>query len=193
MTDRRTFLSGLIALSVAPPAFAAAGFRPLFDGRSLDGWTPLGNARWRVEDGIILTDQKENGTLVSVADYTDFELLTEFWVSPDANSGVFIRCSDRSEIRQHNAYEVNIFDRRPDPAYGTGAIVETAKVTPPLPQAGGRWNEMLIRAQGDRLSVTLNGRRTVDNVRDEKYRSGPIALQYGKGVVKFRKVELRTL
>jgi hypothetical protein len=193
MTDRRCFLLGFAALAIAPPGFAKVPFKPLFDGKSLAGWIPVGNAKWLVEDGILLTDQKANGALVSAGDYSDFELHTIFWVSPEANSGVFIRCSDRAAPTQNNAYEINIFDNRPDPSYGTGAIVETARVAPPLPKAGGRWNDLLIRAQGDRLSVTLNGRKTVDNVRDGKYRDGPIALQYGSGVVKFRKVELRSL
>lgn len=192
MTDRRNFLLGLAMVSFAHPALARGRFKPLFDGRSLAGWTPVGGAEWRVEDGVLLTDQKAAGALVSAADYSDFELRAEFWVSPEANSGIFIRCADRADQTPANSYEVNIFDRRPDPTYGTGAIVDIAKVSP-MPHAGGRWSEMLIRAQGDRLSVTVNGQKTVDNVRDGKHRSGPVALQYGSGVVKFRKVELRAL
>lgn len=37
-----------------------------------------------------------------------------------------------------------------------------------------------------------NGVKTVE-LKSKKYKSGPIALQYGKGVVKFRKVEIREL
>ena len=43
------------------------------------------------------------------------------------DSGVFIRCSDPKTINAMNAYEVNIYDKRPDPAYRTGAIVDVAK------------------------------------------------------------------
>ena len=67
-------------------------------------------------------------------------------------------------------------------------------VTAPVP---GRWyppvtvtNE--ITARGDRLQVTLNGTQVVD-VRDTQFSDGPIALQYGAGVVKFRNVRVRTL
>lgn len=85
---------------------------------------------------------------------------------------------------------MNIFDQRPDPTYGTGAIVNVAKVSP-MPKAGGHWNTYEITAKGPTFTVTLNGIRTVDNAQDNKFASGRIALQYGAGVVKFRKVEIR--
>ena len=192
MTNRRTVLAGLAASLYAAPAFAGAKFKPLFDGRSLTGWTPLGGANWRVEEGAIVADGGAISFLISRDSYRDFDLRAEFWVSEEANSGIFIRCSDRTEITSANAYEVNIFDTRPDPSYGTGAIVDVAKVSP-MPKAGGKWNTMLIEARGDRFTVTFNGKKTVDGAKDAKHAAGPIALQYGAGVVKFRKVEIRVL
>ena len=61
-----------------------------------------------------------------------------------------------------------------------------------LDQAGGQWNTYEIRAEGARLMVTLNGTQTVD-MEDSTYADGPIALQYGLGVVKFRNVRIREL
>ena len=124
--------------------------------------------------------------------YTDFEIRAEFWADETANSGVFIRCQDRNKVGADNSYEVNIFDKRPDPNYGTGAIVDTAKVAQPGPKAAERWNTFEITARGDRLVVVFNGQQTVD-VRDTKYRSGPIALQSAGGTIRFRKVLIRTL
>lgn len=190
MTDRRALLIGLAASLCATRAFAGTRFKPLFDGRSLAGWDPLGDANWTVTDGAIVADTGGMSFLVSRSSYRDFDLRAEFWVSAEANSGIFIRCSDRTEITSNNAYEVNIFDTRPDPTYGTGAIVDVAKVSP-MPKAGGQWNTMLIEARGDRFTVTFNGRKTVDSARDGKHPAGPIALQYGAGVVKFRKLEIR--
>lgn len=192
MTDRRTFFAGAVALTLLPPPAFARGSRVrVFDGASMAGWTAVGDANWRVERGALVADRGMLGFLVSRESYGDFELDAEFRVSPDANSGIFIRCQDRAAITSANAYEVNIFDRRPDPTYGTGAIVDVAPVSA-MPRAGGRWNAMTIRARGDALSVALNGRTTV-SVRDGRHRAGPVALQYGGGVVRFRKVELRTL
>ena len=102
-----------------------------------------------------------------------------------------MRCADPNNLTDKTCYEANIFDQRPDPAYGTGAVVHIAAVSP-MPKAGGRWNTYDITVRGTRLTVTLNGVVTAD-VQDSKFSSGPIALQYAAGVVKFRKVQIRPL
>lgn len=190
MIDRRATLFGLAAMSVAVPAAAWTSFIPLLNGRDLTGWTTVGDANWSVQDGVLSADKGGMSFLVSDASYRDFDLRVEIWISPEANSGVFIRCSDRKTFNPANAYEVNVFDARPDPTYGTGAIVDVAPVSP-MPRAAGRWNLLEISARGDSLTVTLNGARTVDGVRDAAHAEGPIALQYGSGLVKFRRVDIR--
>lgn len=192
MTRGRRVLSVLAAVALVAPASAQTGFETLFDGTSLAGWTTAGEATWSVADGTVFADAGPTTFLVSNGSYRDFELRVEFWVSDDANSGVFIRCASRTEISATACYEVNIYDTRPDPTYGTGAIVNVAAVSP-MPKAGGRWNVMVITAQGDTFSVTLNGRRTVEAARDAAHREGPFALQRAAGTVRFRKVEIRPL
>ena len=167
---------------------AGGGWAVLFDGKSLDRWTPIGTANWRLADGAVEANMG-TGFLVSKESYTDFELKAEFWTDPDANSGIFIRCSNPMEITAMNAYEVNIFDKRPDPAYRTGAIVNVAKPKVMI-DAGNKWNTMEITAKGPRMTVTLNGMQTVD-AEDRTHPRGPIALQYGAGTVKFRNVQIR--
>jgi Domain of Unknown Function (DUF1080) len=170
------------------------GWITLFDGTNLDHWTRLGEANWTLADGVVQADKRVgegSAFLVSKHAYTDFQLRVEFWVNTAANSGIFIRCTDPHKITTTNAYEVNIFDTRPDPSYGTGAIVNVAKVDP-MPKAGGQWNTFEITAKGPQLTVVLNGTKTVD-IQDSQFASGPVALQYGSGVVKFRKVEIRPL
>ncbi len=115
----------------------------------------------------------------------------DFWVTDDANSGVFIRCEDPKTITAMNAYEVNIFDKRPDQSYRTGGIVDVAKPASII-NTGGKWNTFDITAQGPRMTVTLNGMKMVD-VEHKGHARGPIALQYGAGTVKFRNVKIRTL
>ena len=189
MIHRRELMLGLAATGLASPALAAGGFKPLLNGRDLTGWTPVGDANWSVQDGILAADKGAMSFLVSDASYRDFDLRVEIWISPEANSGVFIRCSDRKVFNPANAYEVNVFDARPDPTYGTGAIVDVAKVSP-MPRAAGRWSLLEISARGDSLSVKLNGQTTVDAFRNAAHAEGPIALQYGSGVVKFRRVDI---
>ena len=184
----------LAALATAQPASSRAvkPWRTLLDGRDLKGWSLLGGANWTVKDGAAQADNGTMGFLVSEEDFGDVEIRAEFWVSEDANSGIFIRCTNPAEITPTNAYEVNIFDTRPDPTYATGAIVGVAKVAN-MPKTGGHWNVMDIEARGDRFTVAVNGVRTVDNVRDSAYARGRITLQYGAGVVKFRKVQVRPI
>ena len=59
-------------------------------------------------------------------------------------------------------------------------------------KAGNQWNTYDITAKGSQLTVVLNGIQTV-NIRDSKFAKGPITLQYGGGVVKFRKVLIKPL
>jgi hypothetical protein len=172
-----------------PSGQADAAWITLFDGRNLDNWNHVGDANWQLVDGVVQAD-KGSGFLVSKTSYTDFQMRVEFWVDADANSGVFLRMSDPQKITSSNSYEVNIVDKRPD-MYGTGAIVNVAKVSP-VPQAGGKWNTYEITAKGSHLTVTFNGTRTVD-VEDSKHASGPVGLQHAAGLVKFRKVQIRPL
>jgi hypothetical protein len=187
---------GLAACGSAenPPDSAASEgpseWAPLFDGADLSRWNAVGDANWRIVSDYVEADQG-TGFLVSDRDYADFELTLEFWVTLEANSGVFVRCQDRSEIGADNCYEVNIFDTRPDPTYRTGSIVNVAAPAAVV-NTGGRWNAFHIVAQGPRLQVTLNGVPTVD-IEDAQFATGPIGLQYGAGTVIFRNVRIRTL
>jgi hypothetical protein len=185
-------LTGVLSSQRSYPAYGQAGgaWTVILDGKSLKGWSVVGDANWNVADGVVQAD-KGAGFLVTPASYRDFQITLEFWVSDDANSGVFIRCSDPKTIDQTNAYEVNIFDRRPDPSYRTGGIVDVAKPASVI-LTGGKWNTYDITAKGPQLTVVLNGTKVVD-VKDTKFVDGPIALQYGAGTVKFRNVRIRTL
>ena len=111
--------------------------------------------------------------------------------SDDANSGIYMRCADIKYLTDRTCYEANIFDQRPDPTFGTGAIVHLSPVSP-MPKAGGKWNTFDITVKGTRLIVTLNGVVTAD-IQDSKFANGPIALQYAAGVIKFRKVQISAL
>lgn len=161
----------------------------LFDGKDLDAWTLVGDANWQLTDGAVHADAG-TGFLLSKRPYADFDLDLEFFVSPDANSGVFMRCSNPAEIGAATCYEVNIFDQRPDPAYRTGAIVNVAEPLVMI-DTGDRWNRFEISAHGRRLVVKLNGVTTVDT-EDDRLAQGAIALQYGAGRVMFRNVRIRT-
>lgn len=179
----------VVVLAIATVS-AQGGWTTLFDGSTLDGWNPIGDANWELADGAVQADSG-SGFLVTPRSYGDFELTLEFWVDEPANSGIFIRCADPETVTDRNSYEVNIYDTRADQTYRTGGIVHIASPASVI-NAGGQWNSYEITARGSRLQVTLNGEELVD-VEDTQFAEGPIALQYGGGVVKFRNVRIREL
>lgn len=189
---------GFAALPCASIASAQSGdgWTTLFDGKNLDQWeaaaTP--DTSFAIEDGAVVAhkkDPKSTVYLVSKQKYKNFQLRAEFWVSDDANSGIFLRCEDPKKPGAKTCYECNIFDKRPDPSYGTGAIVYHAEVNP-MPKAGGKWSTMEITANGRDLSIMFDGKKTAQ-ARSGLHIEGPIALQFGVGMVKFRKVAIKTL
>jgi len=171
------------------------GWTALFDGKNLDQWDGDGTASFVIEDGAVIAKDKKDpkataSYLITKKSYKDFVIRAEFWVSDDANSGIFIRCNPKA-IGAKTCYELNIFDKRPDPTYGTGSIVYIAEVNP-MPKAGGKWSTMEATAKGRQLTMLFDGKETV-NVRNGLFEEGHIALQFGVGTVKFRKVEIKPL
>jgi Domain of Unknown Function (DUF1080) len=191
-----TGLLAFAAIDLKPPASAQTGegWITLIDGKTMGDWDRVGESNWRVEDGAVVADKlasKDSAHLVTKTSYKDFQIYVEFWASDDANSGIFIRCMDPKKPGARTCYEVNIFDQRPDPTYGTGAIVYFAEVNP-MPKAGGKWNTFEITAKGRQISIVLNGQRTVD-LYNGMFTEGPFTLQHGAGVIKFRKVAVKPL
>ena len=197
------WIAGLLLVAVAACSHMPGqeNWVTLIDGgKGLENFDRVGDANWRAQDGTIMADKAKAGSfLVTKNAYRDFQIRAEFWAESNTNSGIFIRLSDPKKIQAANSYEVNIWDTRPDPTYGTAAIVDIAKVSQPFPLAGGKWNTLVITARGDHLVVEFNGQKTVD-VRDAKWASGPFALQFANGpkdapggVIKWRKVQVRPL
>jgi hypothetical protein len=178
---------------------SGGSWQTLIDGaKGLDNFKAVGDANWRAEGGAIVADKGKGGFLVSKQTYRDVEIKAEFWADDTTNSGIFVRASDPGTITATNAYEVNIYDRRPDPTYATGGIVDVAKVKG-VYKAAGKWNTMVITAKGDQFVIVLNGVET-SRGSDAKHPQGPIALQFGAGPegsplgsIKWRKVQVRSL
>ena len=160
----------------------------LFDGANLDNWNKSGDAKFKIVDGAV--EAEGNGTLFTKTSYKDFEITGEVWVNEAANSGIFFRRASVSS----SGYEMNIYDSRPDPKYATGSIVNVASPKTVV-KAANKWNTFLIRAQGPRLIVEMNGIQTVD-VQDSQHAEGYIGLQFDPargGIAKFRNIKIRPL
>ncbi len=160
----------------------------------LDNFNTVGDANWVVtEQGVEAQDKRQQyAFLMTKSAYQDFLLHVEFWVSDDANSGVYMRCQDPEKPTDTTCYEANIFDQRSDQTYATGGIVHVAPAPNPAPRAGGRWNTYEIRLEGSQLTVKLNGATTA-NVSDSKFSQGHIGLQWGAGTIRLRQVKIKPL
>lgn len=193
------------ALALLITAFIVAGcghmqtqsWITLIDGNTgMDEWNVTGSAaNWRAADGAIQADKsagKGSSVLVSKKSFKDFDLYVEFWADHDTNSGIYIRAKDPTNVSTSTgAYEVQIWDKNPNPAYSTGSLVNVASVNP-IYKAGGRWNTYEIYANGPEITVKFNGVVTV-SARDSKSPEGRIGIQWNGGPIKVRKLRVREL
>ena len=184
------------ALAACASAPAPEGWTYLLDGPKGFGenWYRIGDANWRIVDGVAQADSGEKGKssyLMTRQAYGDFMLHAEFWVSDDANTGIYMRCPDLDNITDRNCTEANVFDQRPDQTYATGAITWLSPIKNG-PKAGGKWNTMDITAKGPRITVAMNGVQTAETDHAHALR-GNIGLQWAAGVVKFRVIEIKPL
>jgi hypothetical protein len=183
-----------------PSWMPGSGWTTLIDGeKGLENFDRVGDANWRAEGGAIVADRAANGGhLVTKKAYKDFQLRAEFWADHGTNSGIFVRIQDPKKIGANNAYEVNIYDQRPGPEYGTAGIVDFAKIPPHKYKAGGKWNTFDITAKGPSVVVVFNGEKTVE-MQNSKFAQGPFSLQFGNhgkkpgAPIKWRKVEVKEL
>jgi putative membrane-bound dehydrogenase-like protein len=147
MTPNRFPFSGVLLLAVSTLAGAPAA-RPLFDGRSLDGWE--GDPRsWRVEDGALTGTIAAGETLARNeflywrGEVADFELTAEFRLSGDASANSGIQFRSRRQPDGHAAgYQADLDLGRT----WLGRLYE---------EHGRR----LLVERGDRVSIAPDGRR----------------------------------
>jgi hypothetical protein len=138
---------------------SSASWRPLFNGRSLDGWEHVGPGRFVVEDGVLRTEDGM-GLLWYAREKLGNCVLRVVYktASPRANSGVYIRIADRPPdewYAVHHGYEVQIMDAAPQ-ARGTGSVYTFAQATA-RPAKPGEWNTLEITLEGDRIRTAING------------------------------------
>ena len=182
------------------------GWRPLFNGKDLEGWRTLGTAEWRVEDGVIVGgqdgDPSRHGLLLTKEQFKDFELELEFMIDEHGkyNSGVCLRNDPETEGR--SGYQVNI-GRGAAGEYCGGLFTDRWLDKGDERDTISRkhdWNRLHILARGGHIEVTLNGEQVVDftdeNPPEKFLQKGAIAFQtYGAeghaGWVKFRGIRVK--
>ena len=199
-----------------------AGFTPLFDGSTLDGWhlyrkpgQPV--TGWAVEDGAIVRTGK-SGDLMTDGDYGDFDLRFEWKISSGGNSGVFYRANEDNEESYWSGIEYQVLDddRHPDGRNGpdrhAGAVYGMYPPEGAQPRPVGEWNQGRIVAKGDHVEHWLNGTKVAEytlwtpewkaKVAATKFaawpdyglaKTGRIGLQDHGDAVSFRNLRIRAL
>lgn len=202
---RRLALVFVTIASFVASARAAdeAGFRPLFDGKSLDGWVQrAGKAKYAVEDGMIVgttVPGEPNSFLCTDKDYGDFILEVEFKVDPKLNSGVQIRSEYTAvekpldttrggkpvKVPANSVYGYQVEIDPSDRAWSGGIYDEKrrawlndlkGKTEARKAFHAGEWNRFRIECRGDSIKTWINGVPAAD-LKDDMTPKGFIALQ----------------
>lgn len=212
------FLASAFALSAAEEA----GWKALFDGKSLDGWTQKGGkAKYVITNGEIVgvsQPKTPNSFLCTTRDYTNFILELEFNVAEGLNSGVQIRSQDtasqvewKGKTYKGAAGRVHGIQVEIDPSKRawSGGLYEEGrrgwlndlKENEPARKAfkPKEWNHYRIEANGEHIKTAINGVPAAD-FQDPISKSGFIGLQvHGVGnrtndlQVRFRNIRIKEL
>lgn len=160
-----------------------AGWRLLFDGKSLEGWrgfhkknVPLG---WAVEDGCIKkvpgTGElgQAGGDMITNGQFDNFEFSIEWKLSPGGNSGIKYLVSESLPPKGKSgiSFEMQVLDdaRHPDAKMGiagnrtSGALYDLiapskGKILKPV----GEFNQSSIVVKGNHIEHWLNGVKVVE-------------------------------
>ncbi len=200
-------LSETVGANNDSPVRTADGFISLFDGKTFAGWEGSTEV-FRIEDGAVVggtlsANVAHNDFLCTLASFDDFELRLQCkLLGENANAGIQIRSRrvpDHYEVSGYQAdmgqqYWGCLYDesRRnkvlacPDPA----KIAEVVRA--------GDWNDYVIRCEGKRIQLWLNGFQTVDYTEpdDAIPQSGVIGLQIHGGPPSeawYRNIRIRPL
>ena len=183
--------------------------RPLFDGKSLEGWThfledPAARAEdvWSVSDGVLRCKGNPIGYLRTVEDFTSYVLTLEWRFDPalpPGNSGVLMRMTGADQVWP-NSIEAQLHHRNAGDIWNIGQFPmevdaertdgrRTRKSQPCNEKPLGEWNRYVITLDGSELSLEVNG--TVQNTaRWVAERPGKICLQSEGAAIQFRRIEI---
>ena len=176
-------------LIITTTAALAADFKPLFDGKTLKGWTPAPGGKWEVKDGAIVgtspKSERRQGILLTDKQYSDFVVKAKFRVH-SGDSGFYFRAE-----RVKSAVSVNGFQVEVDTSQETGGLYETggrawvhrptAAVIKKRKYKKGEWTDLELSAIGGHIVVKINGVISTELKNDKSRRKGHIGLQLHGG------------
>ena len=171
-------LRTLIALaSLTVAAHGQDGFKPLFNGKDLTGWTLVGKhgPGYIVENGNLVCPRDGGGNLFTERQYANFVLRFEFRMEEGSNSGIGIRAPLEGDAA-YAGMEIQVLDHdapvyrgKLKPAQMHGSVYDVFPAKTGYLRPTGEWNQEEITANGQRITVKLNGTVILDaNLADVK-------------------------
>jgi hypothetical protein len=170
----------------------------LFDGRTFKGWE--GNLDWfRIEDGAIVAGTLDksvprNEFLCTTKEYGDFELrLLTKAIGEGVNAGIQFRSHRVPNDNEVSGYQADIGGESGQYQMVWGSLYDESRRNTMLVTADSKklaevlkpdgWNEYVIRCEGNRIQMWLNGLQTVDYTEtdDSIASTGIIGLQVHGG------------
>jgi hypothetical protein len=194
-------------------------WRSLFDGKTTNGWRGFRHKTmpdgWQVVDGA-LTRVSKSTDIVTIDEFGDFELMLEWNLPPNGNSGIHYRVIEDDDVMWHQAPEYQIIDnayKEPlKPGQYTGANYDLHPPSRDVTRPIGSWNVTRLIVRGAHVEHWLNGVKVVEYergtqlfralVNNSKYMDfpgfgererGPILLQDHGNAVSFRSIKIRSL
>jgi hypothetical protein len=189
------------------PEEKSAGFQSLFNGKDLSGFTEVQGrpgAFW-VEEGVLCGTREglKAYWLSTEKKYADFELRLDYMLTPGGNSGIFIRVPHHRPRTSVVGMEIQLLDdggkEGVPTSKDTGAIYRVAAAKKFAARPANEWNSLIVRCEGDRIQVTLNGEliNDFDMASDEQTKNRPregfIGLSAHTDVVKFRRIRIKEI
>ena len=166
-----------VALNTLSPEEQQAGFKLLFDGKTLNGWKEFNrdtlSGEWTIEDSLIVCNGKGGdigADLITVEQYENFELLVDWKISPQGNSGIFYHAVE--DTMYHAAYYTAPEYQLIDDLGWPDELEEWQKTAAdyamhPAPSAKklnpvGEWNSSKIIYNKGHVEHWLNGEKVVE-------------------------------
>jgi 3-keto-disaccharide hydrolase len=190
-----------------------SGWRPLFNGRDLDGWQQVGPGSFEIVDHTLKTQGGMGMLWYTPEKFANSVIRVIFKLTgKEADSGVFIRIPDKPRdvwMAINKGYEIEIGDWPSD--YSCAGVVYSFSKAMARPiRRLGEWNAMEITIAGPRTVAFLNGVKVTDYSEGQpvpprkseggepaagpRQDSGYIGLQNHPGSpVYFREISARTL
>ncbi len=165
-----------------------AGWKPLFDGKTTAGWRGYGQPDfpkqgWTVENGCLHLSASGGGggDIITVEQFTDFELQWEWRIGPDGNNGIKYLVTEARPSSPGHEYQMVDDAVIPDPRHRTASFYDVLPPqTKPHVNPPGSWNESRIVIRGPRVEHWLNGEKVL------AYELGSPAVQAAIAKSKFK-------